>query len=120
MIKSILGDAINDWIANEFSLTSRARCLVIIGPTCTGKTSFALSLPGRVNYSQGRWMLDDWNDQARYSVYDDIPWDEFEKRGFPQKKSLLTQQLQPLKVRSTMNTSINLILHCLLRKTKGH
>lgn len=108
---SYIGEAMNDWITNEFSRTSRARCLVIIGPTGTGKTSFALSLPGAFNYSQGRWMLDDWNDQARYSIYDNIPWDEFEKRGFPNKKGLLTQQMNPLQVTIQKETQDFFILY---------
>lgn len=49
-----------------------------------------------MNYYQGRWNLDRWNDYARYSVYDDIPWDDFEKLGFPPKQSLLTQQENPV------------------------
>jgi len=79
------------WIDNEFIRTSRAKCLVLIGPTGTGKTSFARSLPGRVNYFQSRWSLDEWSDYARYSVYDDVPWDKFEQHNFPSKKGLLTQ-----------------------------
>ncbi|CAF4464345.1 unnamed protein product, partial [Adineta steineri] len=35
--------------------------------------------------------LDSWHDFARYSVYDDIPWDEFSARNYPDKKDLLTQ-----------------------------
>jgi hypothetical protein len=50
-----------------------------------------LSLPGQVNYFQGRWNLDNWSDYARYSVYDDIPWDEFKADGYPPKKAMLTQ-----------------------------
>ncbi|CAF1301848.1 unnamed protein product, partial [Rotaria sordida] len=70
-------EAVNRWIKEEFNRSSRAKCLIIIGPTGTGKTSFAISLPGRVNYFQERWNLDAWNDYARYSVYGDIPWDDF-------------------------------------------
>lgn len=86
-----LGEAINRWIRHHFSRPKRAKCLIIIGPTGTGKTSFALSLPGRVNYFKERWNLDKWNDYARYSVYDDIPWDEFKNLNYPNKKGLLTQ-----------------------------
>jgi hypothetical protein len=86
-----LGEAISRWIRHHFSRTKRAKCLILIGPTGTGKTSFALSLPGRVNYFKERWNLDKWNDYARYSVYDDIPWDEFTKLNYPNKKGLLTQ-----------------------------
>ena len=82
---------INRWIRHHFSRTKRAKCLIIIEPTGTGKTSFALSLPGRVNYFKERWNLDSWSDYARYSVYDDIPWDDFSKLNYPNKKGLLTQ-----------------------------
>ncbi|CAF1458138.1 unnamed protein product, partial [Rotaria sordida] len=83
--------AMNRWIRHHFSRKSRAKCLVLIGPTGTGKTSFALSLPGTVNYFKGRWNLDNWNPMARYSIYDDIGWDNFEKMNYPSKKDLLTQ-----------------------------
>jgi energy-coupling factor transporter ATP-binding protein EcfA2 len=86
-----LGAAIDRWIEHHFFRVKRAKCLVLIGPTGTGKTSFALSLPGQVNYFQGRWNLDSWSDYARYSVYDDVPWDQFEDWNYPFKKSLLTQ-----------------------------
>ena len=110
----------NRWIRHHFSRKSRAKCLILIGPTGTGtfkqkpliffhcflvfspfyflslslslgKTSFALSLPGIVNYFKGRWHLDNWNPLARYCVYDDIGWDNFEKLNYPSKKDLLTQ-----------------------------
>ncbi|CAF4851908.1 unnamed protein product [Rotaria sp. Silwood2] len=81
----------DQWMRHHFSRTKRAKCLIIIGPTGTGKTSFALSLPGRVNYFKERWNLDHWSDYARYSVYDDIPWDDFSKLNYPNKKGLLTQ-----------------------------
>ena len=86
-----LGAVVEQWIRHHFYRVKRAKCLILIGPTGTGKTSFALSLPGQVNYFQGRWNLDNWNDYARYSVYDDIPWDDFEKWNYPLKKGLLTQ-----------------------------
>lgn len=95
---SRLDEAVTYWIQNQFPRTSRARCLVLIGPTGTGKTSFATSLPGEANYFQVRFNLDRWNDHARYSIYDDIPWDEFEKRNCPDKISLLTQQSRPIQV----------------------
>ena len=93
-----IGEAMNHWLNTEFVRSKRARCLVLIGPTGTGKTSFAKSLPGRFNYFQQSWNVDNWNDYARYSIYDDIPWDDFEKRFFPSKMSLLTQN-GPMQVR---------------------
>ncbi|CAF4065716.1 unnamed protein product, partial [Adineta steineri] len=32
-----------------------------------------------------------WHGYARYSVYDDIPWDEFLSLNYRNKKDLLTQ-----------------------------
>ncbi len=87
-----LGEAMNQWIRHHFFRAKRAKCLILIGPSGTGKTAFALSLPGRVNYFQQRWNLDLWNDYARYSVYDDVPWNDFSKHNFPRKKNLLTQK----------------------------
>ena len=65
--------------------------MILIGPTRTGKFLFTLSLPGYVNYFKERWNLDSWHDYAHYSVYDDIPWDEFSSLNYPDKKGLLTQ-----------------------------
>jgi hypothetical protein len=93
-----LRDAVNRWIRHHFSRAKRAKCLILIGPTGTGKTSFALSLPGRANYFQERWNLDLWNNCARYSVYDDIPWDDFDTLKYPNKKNLLTQKCQAINV----------------------
>lgn len=70
---------------------SRARCLILIGPSKTGKTSFARSLPGYYNYFDGEWTLDLWKNFASYSIYDNIGWDEFEEKGYPEKKLLFTQ-----------------------------
>ena len=79
------------WIRHQFSRVKKAKCLILIGLPATGKTSFALSLPGRVNYFQGQWNSDNWSDYARYSVYKNIPWDEFYKFNYPNKEQLLTQ-----------------------------
>ncbi|CAF1390193.1 unnamed protein product [Adineta steineri] len=87
-----LREAMDQWIQHHFFRAKRAKCLILIGPSGTGKTSFALSLPGRINYFQERWNLDLWNNYARYSVYDDVPWDDFAKLNFPSKKNLLTQK----------------------------
>lgn len=106
-----LGDVIHQWIEHHFFRAKRAKCLVLIGPTGVGKTSFAFSLPGRVNYFKGEWNLDKWTDYARYSIYDDIPWDEFKDRTFPEKKDLLTQNgplgvcINNIVISSTLNST---------------
>ena len=55
-----------------------------------GKTTFALSLPGIVNYIRGCWNVTEWNDHAAYMVIDNIPWDGFQRAGFPKKNDLLS------------------------------
>ncbi|CAF4029748.1 unnamed protein product [Adineta steineri] len=82
--------AVTEWITNNFWNPNRPQCLVLIGLTGTGKTSFAKSLPGPYCYFKGRWSLDLWDDQARYLIFDDIPWDKFEDLNFPSKKDLLS------------------------------
>ena len=57
-----------------------------------GKTSFALSLPGIPNHCHGYWTTDMWYDEADYMIVDDVPWNEFEKRGFPNPQDLITGQ----------------------------
>ncbi|CAF1320303.1 unnamed protein product [Adineta steineri] len=86
-----LKEVVNRWIRHHFSRTKQAKCLILIGPTDTGKTTFALSLPGHVNHFKGKWNLKSWHDYARYSVYDGIRWDDFSKLNYPNKEDLLTQ-----------------------------
>ncbi|CAF1434531.1 unnamed protein product [Rotaria sordida] len=86
-----LREVVNSWIRDELHRTSRAKCLILIGPTGTGKTTFAKSLPGQYIYFKGRWRLNTWNDSADYLIFDDIEWDRYEELGFPLKKDLLTQ-----------------------------
>ncbi len=86
-----LGKVVDRWLSEEFPQTSRAKCWILIGPSGTGKTSFAKSLPGQFTYFKGRWSLNTWNDTADYLIFDDIDWDRFEELGFPLKKDLFTQ-----------------------------
>lgn len=57
-----------------------------------GKTSFARSLPGFANHCRGVWSTDSWDDTADYMIIDDVPWDEFRTRGFPNPEELITCQ----------------------------
>lgn len=78
----------NYWIQNNQSSSKQSQCLILIGPPNTGKTSFALSLADRVNYYNKVWDPDKWNNYACYSVYDNIPWNQFETLNFPDKRRL--------------------------------
>ncbi|CAF3693429.1 unnamed protein product [Adineta steineri] len=81
------------------------------------KTSFGKSLPGQHCYFKGRWSLDLWDNQARYLIFDDIPWDKFDKWcGFlhrqiqartnisvsPQRRWLEAQDRHPRAVASSL------------------
>ena len=77
-----------------------------------------MSLPGRVNYFQERWNLDEWNNYARYSVYDDIPSDDFSKLNFPNKKNLLTQKKYKISV--SLKRNLFLFLAFLLHLYRRH
>ncbi|CAF2045937.1 unnamed protein product [Rotaria magnacalcarata] len=87
---NVTNTVVSVWLIDYFRNPKRPTCLVIIGPTGTGKTSFALPLLDRVCYFKGRWCLNTCSDDARYLIFDDIPWDEFENRSFPSKKDLLS------------------------------
>ena len=105
----------DDWVMKDFKKTGRPKTLILIGDTGLGnerqhnrnlfatlseplafshigKTTFAMSLFGTVNHYRGKWSAAAWNDSADYMVIDDVPWDLFEKRGFPDKGDLLTGQ----------------------------
>ncbi|CAF2950059.1 unnamed protein product [Rotaria sp. Silwood2] len=83
---------VNRWVKQELRRTSGVKCLILIGPFGTGKTCFAKSLPGYYNYFDGQWRLDIWKNFTSYSIFDNIGWDEFEEKGFPNKKHILTQR----------------------------
>lgn len=73
------------WVDEELPKTERAKCLVLLGESRLGKTAWARSL-GRHMYFRGHFNIDKWDPEAKYIVFDDIPW-----AFIPQKKSLLTQ-----------------------------
>jgi len=61
----------------------RPKCLILVGPSRTGKSMWSRSL-GTHMYFQGMFNLDDWDDSARYAVFDDIDW-----KFFPSKKQFI-------------------------------
>ena len=87
-----LGQTIDHWLQNEFVKKEHAKCLILIGPRGCGKSTFARSLPGPVNYFDDTSTdMKSWSNYARYAVYDNIEWDQFEVRNYPDRKRLLTQ-----------------------------
>lgn len=76
---------ITDWLKNEFTKKKRARCLILIGKTKLGKTSWARSLGPHVFWN-GMTAMSLWDNKAKYIVYDDVQW-----KYIPNKKQLLTQ-----------------------------
>ncbi|CAF4203778.1 unnamed protein product [Rotaria magnacalcarata] len=89
----------NYWLVNHFARTDysqfgRPKALFLVGNTGTGKTSFALSLPGKPNHCRGYRSRDNWDDEADYIVLDDVPWNKIAKRGFLDKEDLITGQTE--------------------------
>nr|WAE42713.1 MAG: replication associated protein [Cressdnaviricota sp.] len=81
-----LPEAISNWLRVDFKQTweDRPRCLILVGPTRFGKTSWARSL-GKHMFWRGQVSYGDWDQSTEYIVIDDIPW-----KYIPQKKSILT------------------------------
>ncbi|CAF1495196.1 unnamed protein product [Adineta steineri] len=88
---SNLRQFVNQWIEKELSNKIATKCLILIGPANTGKTTFARALPGFYNYYDDAWNPDTFNPYAHYTIYDNLPWDEFENIGYPDKKHLFLQ-----------------------------
>lgn len=80
----ILPQALIDWVNIESIKTDRPKCLVLVGPSRLGKTQWARSL-GTHMYWRGMTNCTEWNEDAKFVIFDDIKWD-----FIPQKKSLLT------------------------------
>ncbi|CAF1273031.1 unnamed protein product [Rotaria magnacalcarata] len=80
---------VDRWIQEELPRQSQAKCLILIGPASTGKTSFAKSIPGLNNYFSDVWSSDHFNPYARYTIYENVSWNNFERRGYPDKSYFL-------------------------------
>ncbi|CAF1453571.1 unnamed protein product [Adineta steineri] len=89
---SNLRQFVDQWIEKELSNKIATKCLILIGPANTGKTTFARSLSSFYNYYyDDEWDPETFNPSAHYTIYDNISWDEFENIGYPHKKHLLLQ-----------------------------
>lgn len=64
--------------------TERPPCLILVGDSRCGKTSWAKSLAPHM-YFRGQINWDEWNETAQLLVIDDIGW-----KFIPQKKAILT------------------------------
>ncbi|QCO93523.1 replication-associated protein [Gopherus associated circular DNA virus 4] len=69
---------VQDWLDTEFAQEEREdrpRSLMLVGPSKTGKTEWARSL-GRHMYFRENFSLDDWDDDADYVIFDDLPMEK--------------------------------------------
>jgi hypothetical protein len=62
------------WLEEQFILSHRSKMLMLIGPSRIGKTAWARSLHPHHMYFRGTFNIDKWDDDARYIIFDDIPW----------------------------------------------
>lgn len=70
--------AIKNWFDHD-RLSSRPKCLVVIGDSRLGKTKYVRSFSTRHIYFKCGWRLDDWDDDAEYAVFDDWSSDDIQK-----------------------------------------
>lgn len=70
--------AIQNWFDYE-RLSSRPKCLVVIGDSRLGKTKYIRSFSSRHVYFKCGWRLDDWDDDADFVVFDDWSSDDIQK-----------------------------------------
>lgn len=66
-LPSVLGT----WAEIELRKTNRAKCLILIGESRFGKTSWARSL-GKHMFFRQHFSLKDWDDSAEYIIFDDM------------------------------------------------
>jgi len=86
-------DALADWWSQHLQQprqSSRPLSLILYGDSKTGKTAWARSL-GRHMYFNGRFNINNWDDDAQYAVFDDFyDWTTF----YPIYKQFLGAQFQ--------------------------
>lgn len=73
-------DVLADWYSEHLQLPrqhDRPKSLIIVGPSKSGKTAWARSL-GRHMYFNGRFNINNWDDDAQYAIFDDFAdWSTF-------------------------------------------
>lgn len=66
-----LPSVLDEWVKYEFEKTNRAKCLILKGESRYGKTGWARSL-GHHMFFRGYFSLADWDDTAKYIIFDDM------------------------------------------------
>lgn len=84
-------DELSQWVDLELPKKDRARCLVLIGPSRTGKTTWARTLLQPHIYMRGEYNLKKLasTTDARLLIFDDCS--ALSKKSFQYRKQLLTQ-----------------------------
>jgi len=81
---------VQTWLDNQFNSDARRKkSLILIGASKLGKTEWARSLGPHMYFNGYANFKDDWDDSARYIIFDDFEW-EF----IPNKKGFFGGQLE--------------------------
>lgn len=78
-----------EWLDTESRLSTRARCLVLLGDSRLGKTSWCRAMFPQAMYFRGMFSLSEWNDAAPALIFDDCS--DLSEKSFDFRKSVLTQ-----------------------------
>lgn len=79
---------LGQWLEEQFDNPERPLSLILESPSRYGKTEWARSL-GRHMYYNAYFNLDDWDADAKYIIFDDLPWERV-----PAKKAFFGAQRQ--------------------------
>jgi len=86
----VIPPVVTNWLTNDFNSDKRRKkSLVLIGASKLGKTEWARSLGPHMYFNGYPNFKDDWDDSARYIIFDDFEW-EF----IPNKKGFFGGQLE--------------------------
>lgn len=80
----ILPPLVQNWLDSEFNSDKlRKKSLILVGPTRLGKTEWARSLGHHMYFNHMANFKEDWDDSAKYIIFDDFEWDYIpNKKGF--------------------------------------